>query len=147
MRVRELLRDKRGNVVTTSPASSVASAARLLMQHGIGGLPVVADDGRVVGILSERDIVKALDERVASFADTPVERVMHRPAPVCDADTPLQDIMSSMTRQHERHIVVMEGGAIVGVVSVGDLVKHRLGQLETETGVLRDYVAARRASS
>lgn len=146
MRVRDLLRNKH-DVVTVSPDTDVAAATRLLMQHGIGGLPVVTDSGRVVGLVSERDIVKAVDASANAVGHLPVERVMRKPAPVCDVDASLHEIMNSMTRERQRHYVVIENDRIAGVVSVGDLVKHRLEQLELETGVLRDYVAAQRARS
>lgn len=148
MRVRELLRHKSGNVITIRPDTSVGEATRLLMQHGIGGLPVVAPGGSVAGLLSERDVVRAVHQSTGTeVGGVPVERVMQRPAPTCSGDASLHDIMREMTRERHRHLVVLEGAQIAGVVSVGDLVKHRLEQLELETGVLRDYVAAQRASS
>jgi CBS domain-containing protein len=145
MRVADLLRRKKNDVVTIEPDSSVATAARLLMGHGIGGLPVVAGDGRLAGFLAERDIVQAVDQNGGSVAGLSVERLMRRPAPSCGAAEPLYDVMARMTRDRLRHLVVVDGDRITGVLSVGDIVKHRLEQLETETGVLRDYVGGQRA--
>jgi CBS domain-containing protein len=147
MRVRELLRNKRGDVVTVAGDSPLSTAIRLLMQHNIGGLPVVTADGALAGFIAERDIVRALGEAPGGVETVTVRRVMRKPAPTCDAETSLHDVMQSMTRERQRHLVVMDEGRIAGVVSVGDMVKHRLEQLELEAGVLRDYVAAQRASS
>jgi CBS domain-containing protein len=146
MQVRELLRNKTG-AVTARTGTPVHEAARLLMRHGIGGVPVLDGNGTLKGFLAERDIVKALDAGGEGATQLPVERVMQRPAPVCEASATLQELMGSMTAKRTRHVVIMDGGSIIGVISVGDLVKHRLEQLEMETGVLRDYVAAQRASS
>jgi CBS domain-containing protein len=146
MRVRDLLRHKDSRVVTVTPGADVAAAVRLMMAHGVGGLPVVAADGSASGFVAERDIVRALGEHDHGTAGVTLERIMQKPA-TCSPDDPLQDVMARMTRHRLRHLVVTEGGKPTAVISVGDLVKHRLEQLETETGVLRDYVAAQRAST
>lgn len=145
MRIRELLRRKDGNVVTVSPTADIAHAVQLLLEHNIGGLPVVADDGRLVGFVAERDLLSALHLDPDTDEGIPIERVMRRPAPVAGPDDSMHDAMSRMTRERLRHLVVADGARIDGVISVGDIVKHRLEQLETETGVLRDVVAAQRA--
>lgn len=144
MRVRELVKSKGPGAITVRPDADLGTAARLLMQHHIGGLPVVRDDGTLVGFLAERDIVRAVDRSSASVRHFPAERIM-RPPPTCTADDSLRDVMARMTRDRLRHLIVVEDATIAGVVSVGDVVKHRLEELETETGVLRDYVAAGRA--
>lgn len=145
MAVRELLNHKPSGVVSVRPSASMATAARLLMEHRVGGLPVVDDQGTVLGFLSERDVVRAVDGGSAAIHELPVTALMRRPAPSCAVDDPIQTVMSRMTRDRLRHLVVLDGDRLAGVISVGDLVKHRLGQLETEAGVLRDYVAAQRA--
>lgn len=144
MRVRDLM-TKQADVITIGPGAAVSDAVSLLMEHGVGALPVMASDGSPVGIVAERDIVAALHATGDEVLTLPVKRVMRRPAPMCEADDPLRDVMARMTVERTRHLVVCEGGRIAGVISVGDLVKHRLEQLETEAGVLRDYVAAQRA--
>ena len=146
MRVGDLLRSKSQNVITIDAQADVRTAVRLLMEHGIGALPVVNTDGALAGVISERDIVRAADVNLDYLRTARVDRIMRHPAPVCTPDESLQEVMSRLTRERVRHLVVVENDRPVGVVSVGDLVKHRLEQLETETGVLRDYVAARRAS-
>jgi CBS domain-containing protein len=146
MRIQELLRDKAAPV-TVRIGTPVAEVARLLLKHGIGGVPVLDDRNSLVGFVSERDIVRALHSGGAEVTRLPAERVMQRPAPVCGPDATVQQLMGSMTVERHRHVVVVEGDRILGVISVGDLVKHRLQQLEVETGVLRDYVAARRLTT
>ena len=146
MRVGDLLQSKSQTVITINAHADVRTAVRLLMEHGIGALPVLNADGALAGVISERDIVRAADVNFDYLRTARVDRVMRHPAPVCTPDETLQQVMVRLTRERVRHLVVVEDGRPVGVVSVGDLVKHRLEQLETEAGVLRDYVAARRAS-
>jgi CBS domain-containing protein len=133
-------------VITVPAGSEVRTAVRLIMDQGIGGLPVVSAAGAVVGFIAERDIVAALHRKAAGVVGLTVDEIMRRPAPMCTGDDPLDQVMARMTRERLRHLVVLEDGALSGVISVGDLVRHRLEQLETEAGVLRDYVAAQRAS-
>ena len=146
MSVRELLKQKRKEVISVESTANVAEAARLLMEHGIGGLPVVGGDAALVGFVSERDIVNAVDRHSNKVRDVGVASIMRRPAPVCSSDDPIREVMKRMTRERLRHLVVLDQDRIAGVISVGDIVKHRLEQLETEAGVLRDYVAGQRAT-
>ncbi len=145
MTVRDLLTRKPTGVVSVKPTVNVADASRRLIDEGVGGLPVVDEKGRLVGFLAERDVVALVDSKTSDVRDTPVSAAMRRPAPVCSADESLRTAMTRMTRERLRHLVVMDGDRIAGVISVGDIVKQRLEQLETEAGVLRDYVAAQRA--
>src|SRR5262245_33802250 len=146
MRVGDLLRTKGEEVVTIDALGDIGTAVRLLMEQGIGVLPVTSADGTLCGVISERDIVRAVDVNLANLRQSRVDRVMRHPAPVCTAEEALEEVMSRLTRERVRHLIVVEDNKPIGVVSVGDLVKYRLQQLETETGVLRDYVAAKRAS-
>ncbi|MEX2465561.1 MAG: CBS domain-containing protein [Gemmatimonadota bacterium] len=145
MIVRELLTRKPVGFVSIEPSATTAGAAGLLIDRGVGGLAVTEPGGQLVGFVSERDIVRAVDGQKAGLHERAVVEIMRRPAPVCSAADPIRQVMSRMTRERLRHLVVMDGDRVAGVISVGDLVKHRLEQLETETGVLRDYVAAQRA--
>jgi CBS domain-containing protein len=148
MRVRDLLGKKRSQgAVTIMASADVATAARMLMHHNIGGLPVVGIDGSLVGFLAERDIVQAVNRTPGGVRDLPVELVMCRPAPTCSADDSLHEVMARMNHERLRHVVVLDGRSIAGILSVGDLVKHRVEELELETGVLRDFVLAQRARS
>jgi CBS domain-containing protein len=145
-RVGELLRGKNSALVTVEPSADISTAVRLLQKHEIGGLPVVGPGGELAGFVGERDVIRAVDRNAGTVRDLPVSRFMQEP-PTCLIDDPLHDVMSKMTRQRFRHLVVLDGGRLAGIISVGDIVKHRLDQLEMETGVLRDYVVAQRAAS
>lgn len=145
MSVRTLLANKTGRVITIIPEAPAALAAHLLIRHEVGGLPVVTTDGGLVGFLAERELVRALDQHEGSVERLTVDRIMRRPAPTCRMDDPLPDVMARMTRDRLRHMVAVQDNEIVGIVSVGDLVKHQLEQIRLEAGVLRDYVAGQRA--
>ncbi|HEX6559974.1 MAG TPA: CBS domain-containing protein [Longimicrobiales bacterium] len=144
MKVRELLQNKPGRVITVHPREQVATVIELLMRHGIGGVPVVTLDNEVVGFVAERDIVKALHTQEAAVRQLTVERVMRRPAPLCRVDDTLNDVMAEMTLHRLRHMVVLDGDRIAGIISLGDIVKQRLEQAQIEAEVLRDMVAAQR---
>ena len=145
MKVRELLQNKRDKAITVDPNERVNTVIDLLMRHGIGGVPVVARNGQVVGFLAERDIAKALHEHQGDVRQLSVDRVMRQPAPLCRLDDSLTDVMARMTHDRLRHMVVLDGNQIAGIISLGDIVKQRLEQAELEAEVLRDYVAAQRA--
>jgi CBS domain-containing protein len=144
VRVRDVLGQKPSRLVTVEPDAHLGAAVALLMGNDVGGLPVISRDGRMLGFLSERDIVRAVREHAGSVQHVRVDHVM-RSGATCDADDGLREVMQRMTTERLRHLVVQDGGRAIGVISVGDIVKHRLEQLETETGVLRDYVAGQRA--
>ena len=133
-------------LITVEPGATVARAAQLMLQHGVGGLPVLDASQRLIGFVGERDLIEALDRRGSDVRATPLSVVM-RPAPTCAADDTLTAVMGRMTLDRARQLVVMEGDRPIGIISVGDIVKHRLEELETETGVLRDYVAAHRVKA
>lgn len=144
MYIRDLVGSGR-KVIVIGPEASLSQAMDLLLSHGIGALPVVEEGDRPVGILSERDVVRALHEHGQRTPTLPVRRAMRTPPPTCDMDTTVLAATSRMTRERARHLMVCREGRLEAVLSVGDLVKHRLEQMETEAGVLRDYVAAQRA--
>jgi CBS domain-containing protein len=143
-RVADLLRRKSSSIVTVEPEATLARAVDILMGHGVGGVVVLQPNDAIAGFLSERDIIGALRTHTGDIRHVPVTAVMRR-APTCDAHDPVDDVMRRMTGERLRHLVVLDGHRAVGVISVGDIVKHRLEELETETGVLRDYVAGQRA--
>lgn len=146
MRVRDIVRGKRrSGVITVRSSDDIATAVELLMDHTIGGLPVVSSEGRLLGFVSERDIVRAVHRHVGSIRGIAVETIMSRPAPTCRMHDTLREVMARMTGERHRHLVVLDGDRIEGILSVGDLVKDRIEQLELETGVLRDYLAGQRA--
>jgi CBS domain-containing protein len=144
MRVGDLLQRKKGTVITIQEGDSVAAAVRLLLDRGIGGLAVVDEDGALTGFISERDIVGILNRHAGDVRNLQVTHAMRRP-PMCGLEDDVTDLMQRMTAERLRHFVAVERGRPVGVISVGDIVKQRLVELELETGVLRDYVAGQRA--
>ena len=143
MKVASILKVKSARVVTTPGATSIATTARKLRDEQIGAL-VVSDDGAtVLGIVTERDIVHGLADRGPSLLELPVSLLMTRSPVTCTPDDDIQTVMSRMTRFRVRHLPVVVAGRLHGIVSIGDVVKHRLDELELEAGVLRDAFLAR----
>lgn len=143
MDVRDVMSKKNDPVVTVDARLDVAAAAALLARHRIGGLPAI-EGGVVRGFVSEADIVAVLAHYGTAAPDVAIRDVMRR-APACSPSDNLNDVMARMTKDRLRHLVVMDGGKLAGIISVGDIVKNRLQELETEREVLRDMVAAQRA--
>lgn len=140
MTVKAILSRKGTAVVTIAPAASLADAIKLLSSHRIGAVIVADPEGRVIGVLSERDIVRALADRGAAALDLRVEQVMtRRVVTTVETDT-VGEIMERMTAGKFRHIPVVEDDRLVGVVSIGDVVKYRLEEIERETNAMRDYI-------
>ena len=141
MTVRAILSGKDGTVTSISPDATVADAVKLLATHRIGAVPVTDATG-VVGIFSERDVIYGLNREGAAALDKKVGDVMTSPALTVDPDAPVMSALSMMSRRRIRHLPVVEGGAMVGFVSIGDLVKHRIDKIESEAAALRDYIAS-----
>ena len=142
MTVQAILTRKGSTVCTIEPRASVADAAKSLAYHGIGALVVVDAGGQTVGIISERDIVRALAERGAAALEDPVSRTMTREVETCTAGETVSTIMERMTVGKFRHMPVVEQGRVIGLVSIGDIVKYRLGEMEREQAAMRDYIQA-----
>ncbi len=143
MKVKEIVSGKGNAVATIRPDSTISTAANRLKLEGIGALVVSEDGDSVSGILSERDIVRAMVDHGQDLMEMPVSDFMTHPVKTCGLDAGITDVMSEMTRSRFRHLPVVEGGKLVGIVSIGDVVKNRLEELETETHVLRDYIVGR----
>lgn len=146
MKVEHILESKGRAVETVHPWATVAEAVRRLAgPPRIGALVVCGDAGRsLVGLLTERDVVAALDVNGPGLLRRTVGEVMSRDVPTCTPEDGLTQVMAKMTRSRYRHLPVVTRGRLVGLVSIGDVVKHRLSEMELETGVLRDlYHAAR----
>ena len=141
MHVSGLLESKGTRVVTVSPGSSVADVAQELATHRIGAV-VVSTEGTIIdGIVSERDIVRALAARGASVLDESAAAIMTRDVFTCQPATTLEQVMDLMTERRIRHVPVLVDGHLAGIISIGDVVKHRMSDLQTETQVLHDYIA------
>ena len=142
MTVSTILKQKGAHVETAPPELSVAEAARRLTEKGIGSLVVCDGRENPVGILNERDIVKALSRHGLAIFSLPIRSIMSPCVPCIPGDR-VSHIMSRMTRQRARHMPVMESSRLVGIVSIGDIVKSQLEQTELEVNVLRDYARMR----
>lgn len=141
MNVETILRNKGRRVATIRADAAVTEAVEMLRQHGIGAL-VVSDDGaRVDGILSERDIVFALARHGGDFLDFPVADVMTRSVVTCGPEDSVAELMAEMTNRRIRHFPVVRNDRLCGIVSIGDLVKSRLDEIEYEASSLRSFIA------
>jgi|SRR5215212_1272042 CBS domain-containing protein len=141
MTVEHILRGKGRNIVTIEANRTLSEAARLLSDHRIGAV-LVSDAFRpVLGILSERDIVRAIATRGAAALEEPVSRSMTEKVETCTGESAIHEVMEMMTVGKFRHVPVVEGGRLVGIVSIGDIVKHRLAEVEAETQAMRDYIS------
>jgi acyl dehydratase/CBS domain-containing protein len=140
MIVKNILLGRRGNVVTIEPTADLAAAVKLLAERRIGAVVIVGADHRIVGILSERDIVRALAEQGPTALNEPVGQVMTRDVKTCCEDDTIESLMGRMTTGKFRHMPVEEQGKLVGIVSIGDAVKNRVEEIEREAAALRDYI-------
>ena len=141
MFVAQILDDKGHEVATADPGESVASIAATLAERHIGAMPVSSPGGALVGIVSERDIVAALAESGRDVMDRPVEEIMTRRVITCTRSDHIDDLMARMTEGRMRHLPVLEGDVLVGIVSIGDVVKARMSEIEAEAQALKDYIA------
>jgi CBS domain-containing protein len=143
MKVASILKGKGRAVVTVRPEVSIAAAIRELTDKGIGALVVSEDGSSVLGLISERDIVQALARFGVLHLDLRVSDVMMRHVVTCREDDTITKVMDLMTRHRVRHLPVVQDRQLRGIVSIGDVVKHRLDELETETNVLREAFLGR----
>jgi CBS domain-containing protein len=140
MTVNDILLHKGSQVITIEPAATLAAAVRMLAQRRIGALLVTGADHRIVGIISERDIVRVLDEKGTAVLGAPVAEVMTRRVVTCDRNETIAEIMERITSGKFRHVPVIDRGRLAGIVSIGDVVKARLSELEHEQDALREYI-------
>ena len=143
MNVRDMLGQKGDKVATVRPDATVESAVHTLKHEGVGALVVSEDEQTVAGIISERDIVRGLPDHGAALLSMKVSELMTPSVKTCKPEDKIQDIMLEMTRSRFRHMPVVADGKMSGIISIGDVVKSRLEELETETHVLRDYIVGR----
>jgi CBS domain-containing protein len=145
MKVEAILRKKGRSVQTILPWSTVAEALhRMAGPPRIGALVVTESDGRIAGMITERDIIRELERHPDQLLERPVSYVMGRHVPVCFPQHSIEQVMLQMTRLRYRHLPVVERGRLVGMVSIGDVVKYRIDEIQLEASVLRDlYIASR----
>ncbi|WP_017627233.1 CBS domain-containing protein [Nocardiopsis chromatogenes] len=139
MLIAELLRAKGSDVVTVRPGTSVSELLDRLARHNIGAV-VVAEAGRVAGIVSERDVVRRLAEQGASLLDRPVSEIMTSAVITCKTSDTVDALTVLMTENRVRHVPVLAADALVGIVSIGDVVKSRIRQLELDRQQLEAYI-------
>jgi CBS domain-containing protein len=140
MIVKNILAGKRGDVVTIEPTADLAAAAKLLAGRRIGAVVILGADQRIVGILSERDIVRALAEHGPAALSKPVSQVMTRDVKTCSEDDTIGGLMGRMTTGKFRHMPVVQQGKLIGIVSIGDVVNSHVEQIDHEAKALRDYI-------
>ena len=141
MNVEQLLSGKGHDVISVQPHRTLAEAIRTLSEKRIGALIVMGADGALVGILSERDIIRALGELGAGALESAVSRSMTSKVVTCRPQTSVDELMEIMTTGRFRHVPVVENGRVTGLVSIGDVVKHRVAAIEAESQAMRDYIA------
>ena len=140
MTVKAILARKGTDVVTVDPNASLADAVTLLATRRIGAVVATGADRRIVGILSERDIVRVLGEKGAAVLTTPIAEVMTRKVVTCNATDTISVLMERMTAGKFRHVPVVDQDRLVGIISIGDVVKWRVQEMEHESAALRDYI-------
>lgn len=141
MNVAAILKEKGRNVVTAPVDTKLLDVAQTLTRYGIGSIVVTKRDGTIAGIISERDIVRAIARNGAKALEEPVSKSMTREVITCrEADT-IDRLMAEMTVGRFRHLPVVEEGRLVGLVSIGDVVKQRIAEAEMEAAAMRQYIA------
>ncbi|MGO9195665.1 MAG: CBS domain-containing protein [Acidimicrobiales bacterium] len=143
MRIANLLASKGTAVATIRPDAAVIEAVAALVEHRIGALVVSLDGEHIEGILSERDIVMGLHDKEAALLTEPVSSIMSSTVYTCAPGDDTDSLMSTMTERRVRHVPVVEDDVLVGIVSIGDIVKTRMGELEKDRKELVDYINAR----
>ena len=139
MSIQTILGDKGREVATVSADATVSEAVKVLGERRIGALPVVEGD-RIVGIMSERDVIYSLKDHGPEVLDWPISRVMTSPAITVDPSTEILSALALITQRRVRHLPVVSGGQLVGIVSIRDLVKHRIERIEFEAQAMHEYI-------
>ncbi len=144
MRIRDVLRFKGGSVVTITPDTDVQRLLEVLAEHRIGAVVVSVDGTTVDGIVSERDIVRALADRGPNIISEPVTAIYTAEVHTVGDNAQLDDLMRIMTERRVRHLPVVRDGTLIGIVSIGDVVKNRIDELESERSALSNYISGTR---
>lgn len=141
MNVARILKDKGRNVVTANPETPLSDIINLLAQHQIGGIVICNDDSCVEGIITERDFIRILSEEGPGALNQPVKLHMTKDVHTCTIHDNVDWLMENMTQHRFRHMPVIEHNRLVGIISIGDVVKMRLAIAELETNSMREYIA------
>ena len=142
MRINDLLRQKGGLVVTIRPDQPVTELLDSLATNGVGALVVSQDGQSIDGIVSERDVVRKLQRFGPDLLQEPVSEIMSKHVRTCPPETELDELMRMMTKGRFRHVPVVDGDRLVGIVSIGDVVKHRIDELQGERDQLQAYISS-----
>lgn len=143
MIIQDILNAKDSHVVTVPPASSIQEASAMMSVIGIGMLVVETTSGAFLGLVSERDIIREIAQRGVAALSAPVVSALSRETPYVAANAPVNDVIRLMTREHLRHVAVKDAGRLVGVISIGDMLKSRIAEQDLEKLVLRDIAVSR----
>ena len=143
MNVAAILSAKGNTVEVVGPDTPITVAVHRMATRNIGSLVVVGPDDQLVGVVGERDIVRGIEHHGARFNQLRVRDIVNSSVATCAVNDDLSEVMRRMTATRSRHMPVVEAGQVVGLISIGDVVKHRLGELELETHVLRDVYLSR----
>jgi CBS domain-containing protein len=141
MRISEILRRKGGDVATIEPDAKVRGLLAVLAEHNIGAVVVSTNGKTIEGIASERDVVRRLNEHGAGLLDAPVSEIMTATVRTCEPGHKVEDLRATMTEHRIRHVPVVRDGELVGIVSIGDVVKSAIAELETEREQLVNYIS------
>jgi CBS domain-containing protein len=139
MRISEILKKKSNQVFTISPKTTVKEAARLFRERKIGAAPVVNPGPKVIGLLTERDVLHGIADYGSAVLDMEVDKLMTQDVYSCTPDDGYHQVMHLMSDRHVRHVLVIVEGKLEGIVSVGDMMKNRLDESQMEINVMRDY--------
>ena len=140
MLVKQIFKMKGDRIITVPPDITIAEATDVLKRENIGAVMVTDDDGELCGILSERDIVRAMSESGPKLFGLKVDALMTSEVVTCSPNDPVHEIMKKLTTGRFRHVPVLDGGRLVGIISIGDVVKSRLDEIMREAEALRDYI-------
>ena len=141
MTIGAILQGRTGAIISARQEDTVRAVLDLLAQHRIGAIPVMEGEA-IVGIFSERDLVRLMSSYGPDALDRQLDEVMTKTPVTCDSGTAVIAALSQMTQRRIRHLPVVDGGRLVGFVSIGDLVKYRIDKIEAEAAAMRDYIAS-----
>jgi CBS domain-containing protein len=141
-KVSSILKHKGHDVVTVAPQQTVEWIVKVLAENRIGAVPVINEEGQLIGIISERDIIRGIAEHAKAVLSLPADQLMTRDVKTCSSEDQLVAIMEVMTLQRIRHLPVIQNGALHGIISIGDVVKQRLQEVQSDAEELRRYICS-----